>query len=80
MDEHTGIRHIYLHQFLNSIQIIPVDLAFHFNKNGLLVYSTGTFISNPDARLLNKRARFKADQAIQQLFKIKSIELEPTDL
>jgi len=80
LDEHTGIRHIYLHQFLNSIQIIPVDLAFHFDKNGLLVYSTGTFISNPEASLLNKFARFKAEQAIQQLFKIKSVELEPTDL
>lgn len=65
---------------MNAIQIIPVDLAFHFDQNGLLVYSTGTFISNPEASLLNKHSRFKADEAIQQLFKIKSVELQSTDL
>lgn len=80
LDEQTGIRHIYLNQFLKSIQIIPVDLAFHFDNKGLLIYSTGSYISNPDARLINNLTKIRIDQAIQKIFKIKSVELTATDI
>lgn len=80
LDEHTGIRHLYLNQFIKSIEIIPSDVAFHFDSRDQLIYTTGSYISNPEARLLFKDFKIKADQIILHLFRIKSIEINAADI
>ncbi|WP_241492545.1 M36 family metallopeptidase [Lacinutrix himadriensis] len=60
----TGIRHIYLRQAIDGIEVKGTESSIHFDVSGTVIISHNNFIENIPSTVLNKTVALNASQAI----------------
>jgi extracellular elastinolytic metalloproteinase len=60
----TGMRHVYLRQAIDGIEIQGTESNIHFDASGTVIVSSNNFLKDIQSTVLNKSAAISASQAI----------------
>jgi extracellular elastinolytic metalloproteinase len=60
----TGMRHVYLRQAIDGIEIQGTESNIHFDASGTVIISRNNFLKDVQSTVINKSATISASQAI----------------
>lgn len=60
----TGIRHVYLRQAVDGIEVQGTESSIHFDASGTVILSHNNFLENIQSTVTNKSVALNASQAI----------------
>src|SRR5690606_22633220 len=60
----TGIRHVYLRQAVDGIEVQGTESSIHFDASGTVIVSHNNLLENIQSTIINKSVALDASQAI----------------
>ncbi|MBZ0327889.1 MAG: subtilisin, partial [Altibacter sp.] len=63
----SGIRHVYLRQAINGLEVYGTESSVHFDRSGKVIVSHNSFLNNVSATVKSASASLTAEQAIRSV-------------
>jgi subtilisin-like proprotein convertase family protein/uncharacterized protein YrzB (UPF0473 family) len=72
----SSVRHVYLRQAINGIEVLGTESSIHFAANGTTLKSNNSFVNSLSATVTSSSASLSAEQAIAAISQKKGYALD----